>query len=57
MATGITNLQFTVIGLTADVVYAFRVHARNAVGYSADSNEVSIRAAAVPNTPDAPSTQ
>ena len=56
MATGISTLDFKVIGLSADVVYKFRVQAQNAIGYSLDSNEVSIRASAVPDTPVAPTT-
>lgn len=46
----------TVTGLTADVVYSFRVYSRNVVGTSLVSNQVAIRAAAKPDTPVAPTT-
>ena len=56
LASGITATSYTASSLTADVVYTFKVTARNLVGYGADSSEVSIRAAAKPNVPTAPST-
>lgn len=54
LGAGITSTEYIATGLTADTVYAFRIQARNAVGYSADSDPVSIRAAAIPDTPTNP---
>ena len=48
--------SYIATSLTADTIYKFRVEARNLIGYSASSSEVSIRAAAVPDTPIAPVT-
>jgi hypothetical protein len=45
-----------VSSLTADVVYTFKVTARNLVGFGADSSELDVRAAAIPNVPEPPST-
>ena len=56
LASGIPATSYTASSLTADVVYTFKVSARNLIGYGADSSEVSIRAAAKPNVPTAPST-
>jgi len=56
LATGITTTYYTASSLTADVVYTFKVNARNLVGLGADSSEVAIRAAAVPVAPAAPTT-
>jgi len=52
----VTTTSYTATGLTADTVYAFKVEARNVVGFSAESSSVSIRAAAIPSTPAAPTT-
>jgi len=38
------------------VVYTFKITARNVVGFGADSSEVAIRAASIPNAPAAPTT-
>jgi len=43
--------------LLPNVIYTFKVTARNLVGLGPDSSEVSIRAAAVPNVPAAPTTE
>jgi len=53
LAEGIKNLSYTTsVSLTANTVYKFLVESRNAFGYSTSfSNEVSIRAAAVPTLP------
>jgi len=56
LATGVTATSFTASTLTADVIYTFKVAARNLNGLGADSNEVSIRASAIPNVPAAPTT-
>lgn len=42
--------------LTQGTTYSFKVDARNSVGYSAESNTVSILAAQVPDQPSAPIT-
>lgn len=56
LATGVTTKSFIALSMTADTLYTFKVQARNAVGYSADSPTVSIRAASLPGTPSAPTT-
>jgi hypothetical protein len=56
LASGISTTSYTASSLTADVVYTFKVTARNLVGLGTDSSEVAIRAAAVPSTPNTPTT-
>jgi len=56
LATGVISPSYTATSLVADTVYAFKVEARNIVGYSAESSVVSIRAAGVPEQPAAPTT-
>jgi len=56
LATGITTTSYIASSLTPDVIYTLKVAARNLVGLSSDSTEVTIRAAAVPSTPAAPTT-
>ena len=56
LATGITTTSYTASSLTADVVYTFKVTARNLIGLGADSTVVNIRAAAKPDVPTAPFT-
>lgn len=56
IASGVTTLVYTATGLTANTVYAFKIEARNIVGFGAASTSVSIRAAAVPDTPPTPLT-
>jgi hypothetical protein len=56
LESGITTASYTTSSLTADVVYTFKVKARNLVGVGADSSEVDVRAAAIPNKPRPPST-
>jgi len=53
LATGITTTSYaTTTTLTANNVYRFKVESRNAYGYSTTfSNEVYIRAAAIPTAP------
>jgi hypothetical protein len=53
---GITSHSFTVTGLVLGTTYYFTVEARNSVGYSAPSNELSFLHAIVPEAPDAPTT-
>lgn len=55
-ADGITTTSYTVTGLTPDTVYAFKVEARNLIGFSLESVEVSVRAAGRPGKPSAPTT-
>ena len=56
LGTVITATSYTANTLTADVIYTFKVTARNMIGLSAASNEVNIRAAAKPNVPGTPVT-
>ena len=42
--------------LTQGTTYSFKVDARNSVGYSPESNTVSILAAQVPDKPESPFT-
>ena len=56
LASGITTTSFTAISLTADVLYTFKISARNIVGLGSDSSELSVRAAAKPSIPAAPTT-
>ncbi len=56
LATGITTKIYTASSLTADVVYTFKVAARNFIGFGPDSSELNVRAAAKPDAPYAPST-
>jgi len=44
------------MSMTADVLYTFKVQARNLIGYSLDSTTVSIRASSIPDTPSDPTT-
>ena len=53
LATGVTTTSYTASSLTADVVYTFKINARTLVGLGADSNELSVRAAAKPSAPAA----
>lgn len=48
LATDITLTYYTATSLTSDLIYDFKVEARNLVGYSPESTVVIIRAAAVP---------
>ena len=56
LAQGITTTNYTESLLTSDVVYTFKVTARNSIGYGAESTSVNVRAAAKPDVPDAPTT-
>lgn len=52
MEAGILAREYTTaVTLNAGQNYKFKVQARNAVGYSADSAEVTIRAARIPDAP------
>ncbi len=46
--------SYTASTLTVNVVYTFKVTARNLVDFGTDSTEVDIRAAAKPDIPTAP---
>lgn len=48
LADDVTGTTYTASGLTSDLIYDFKVEARNSVGYSDVSDTVSIRSAAVP---------
>jgi hypothetical protein len=52
----VTDKFYTYASPTSGTSYAFRVDARNSVGWSAYSNEVDILAAQAPDQPAAPST-
>jgi len=52
----LTVATYTATGLTENVVYSFKVKAKNLVGFSLESDPISIRAATVPLTPIAPTT-
>ena len=54
LASGVSTATYTVTSLTADTIYTFKIEARNLVGLSAFSSEVSIRASAIPDNPIAP---
>jgi hypothetical protein len=56
LATGIPSTSYTASSLTADAIYTFKVTARTLVGLGEDSSELSVRAAAKPNVPAAPTT-
>jgi len=45
LASGLSSRSYTAIGLYSASTYSFKVKARNSVGYSAFSNELSILAA------------
>ena len=56
LANAVTTTAYTASSLVANTIYTFKIEARNAVGYSDFSSEVSVRAAARPSTPTAPTT-
>ena len=56
LTTGVTTSSFTANTLTNNLIYAFKIEARNLIGYSVYSTEVIIRAAAKPSQPAAPLT-
>jgi hypothetical protein len=52
LTDGISSTSYTTSQtLISGALYSFKVQARNVVGYSTDSNLVSIYAASVPNAP------
>lgn len=56
LAPAVTSTFYTAISLTPGALYTFKVESRNSVSYSSSSLELSVRAAAKPSTPAAPST-
>ena len=56
LGTNVIGNAYTAISLTAGETYKFKVQARNSVGYSVFSNEVTILAAQLPYSPAAPTT-
>jgi hypothetical protein len=46
-----TQYYASSVSLTPNVIYTFKVQARNSVGFSLDSQTVSIRAARIPDIP------
>lgn len=50
-ADSIAYLPYTVTGLTAGVVYNFKVQSRNIVNYSDFSDSIAVLAAQVPDAP------
>jgi hypothetical protein len=46
-----TQFYLTSVTLSAGTTYAFKVQARNTVGFSSDSSELSVLAAHLPDTP------
>lgn len=56
LASDVTTTYYTATSLTSDLIYDFKVESRNLVGYSPETDVVSIRAAAVPAQPNAPVT-
>lgn len=46
--------SFTASDLVMGTTYTFKVHARNSMGYSGDSNEITVIAAAKPSKPYSP---
>jgi hypothetical protein len=55
-ASGIAGTSFTLTPTTAGNTYKFKILARNIVGYSVQSAELSILASAIPSVPTAPTT-
>lgn len=51
LATGLTATSYTAINLIGGNTYKFKVRARNSVGYSVSSSEVSILCARAPDAP------
>lgn len=51
LASNVLTKTYTATTLTPDLIYKFKVQATNAFGTSLFSNEVSIRAARVPDAP------
>ena len=48
LASGLTSLTYTAIGLTAGVTYQFTVESRNSYGYSVVSEELTLLCAFIP---------
>ena len=56
LETSVIGQAYTAVSLTSGQSYKFKVQARNSVGYSEFSNEITVLAAQIPNTPNAPTT-
>lgn len=56
LADGVTQTTYTTPVLTSGTTYAFKIEARNAVGYSTYSTQTSVLCATIPDVADAPST-
>lgn len=56
LSDGITETSYTTPILTSGTTYKFKIAARNLVGYSGYTTEVSILCATVPEVPDVPVT-
>ena len=56
IASGLTELNYIVTGLVQGATHQFKIEARNAYGFSAFSDTVTILAAQVPGKPNAPTT-
>ncbi len=56
LSTGVLSNSYVASGLSPDVLYTFKVESRNLVTYSGYSLEITIRAAAKPTVPIAPTT-
>lgn len=57
LATGITVTAYTAESLSEGTTYSFKVQARNLEGFGEFSEVLTVTAAIVPETPDAPITQ
>lgn len=51
LEAGVTDLYYAATGLIPGALYKFRVQARNSIGYSANSEFISLYAAVKPNAP------
>lgn len=51
LVAGVTTTSYIATGLTADTTYAFKVVARNQVGYGEQSDVLSVLAARIPDAP------
>lgn len=56
LSTGVLSTSYVASSLTPDALYTFKVESRNQVAYSGYSLEITIRAAAKPTVPIAPTT-
>ena len=56
LASGVSNSNYIASGLTSGLYYAFKVEARNSVGYSPSTAPISIICAIVATSPLTPTT-